>query len=138
MDFDVVRRVTGGVECRQRVNQRKRRGNDGCGVDDAAGDEPDHSWPETDRTDQPTDPERLGLDQAELRRCLGADVDPDIDDTGAQACDMDAHAAFCRTLLDRGVYPPPSQYEAWFPSLAHDAGHVERTADAARLAFAAL
>ena len=24
-------------------------------------------------------------------------------------------------LLARGVYPPPSQFEAWFPSLAHDA-----------------
>ncbi|MEA2426502.1 MAG: glutamate-semialdehyde -aminomutase, partial [Thermoleophilaceae bacterium] len=36
----------------------------------------------------------------------------------------------------RGVYPPPSQYEAWFPSLAHDDEHVERTLSAAREAFA--
>ena len=27
--------------------------------------------------------------------------------------------AWCRELLSRGVYPPPSQFEAWFPSLAH-------------------
>ena len=31
-------------------------------------------------------------------------------------------------LLARGVYPPPSQFEAWFPSLAHTDEHVERTA----------
>jgi glutamate-1-semialdehyde 2,1-aminomutase len=56
--------------------------------------------------------------------------------TEAQRCDADRHAAFCRALLDRGVYPPPSQYEAWFPSLVHDGGHVERTLTAAREAFA--
>jgi glutamate-1-semialdehyde 2,1-aminomutase len=55
---------------------------------------------------------------------------------GAAACDLDAHAAFCRALLARGVYPPPSQFEAWFPSLAHGDEHVERTLDAARAAFA--
>ena len=38
----------------------------------------------------------------------------------ARACDRDAYAAWCRELLARGVYPPPSQFEAWFPSLAHD------------------
>jgi glutamate-1-semialdehyde 2,1-aminomutase len=54
----------------------------------------------------------------------------------AKRCDADRHAAFCRALLDRGVYPPPSQYEAWFPSLAHDDEHVERTLSAAREAFA--
>ena len=47
-------------------------------------------------------------------------------------CDFDAHAAFCRAMLDRGVYPPPSQYEAWFPSLAHTDEQVERTLTAAR------
>ena len=53
----------------------------------------------------------------------------------AQACDHAAFAAWCRGLLARGVYAPPSQYEAWFPSLAHDAEHVERTVDAAAAAF---
>jgi glutamate-1-semialdehyde 2,1-aminomutase len=55
----------------------------------------------------------------------------------AQACDAERHAAFCRALLERGVYPPPSQYEAWFPSLAHTDEHLERTIAAAREAFAA-
>jgi glutamate-1-semialdehyde 2,1-aminomutase len=34
-------------------------------------------------------------------------------------------------MLDRGVYPPPSQFEAWFVSLAHDEETVDRTLAAA-------
>ena len=56
----------------------------------------------------------------------------------ARACDAASYGAWCRELLRRGVYPPPSQFEAWFPSLAHDSGHVERTLQAACAAFAAL
>jgi glutamate-1-semialdehyde 2,1-aminomutase len=56
----------------------------------------------------------------------------------AAASDRDAHAAWCRELLARGVYPPPSQFEAWFPSLAHDDAVVERTLEAAAAAFAAI
>jgi glutamate-1-semialdehyde 2,1-aminomutase len=56
----------------------------------------------------------------------------------AKACDLDAHAAWCRELLANGVYPPPSQFEAWFPSLAHTSEHLERTAVAARRAFDSL
>ena len=56
----------------------------------------------------------------------------------AQACDLDAYAAWCRELLARGVYPPPSQFEAWFPSLAHTAEQLERTVEAAAAAFARL
>ena len=57
---------------------------------------------------------------------------------GARACDLDAYAAFCRAMLERGVYLPPSQFEAWFPSLAHTDEHVERTLEAARESLAAL
>ena len=64
--------------------------------------------------------------------------EPVLDFAGAQACDMGAHAAWCRELLSRGVYPPASQYEAWFPSLAHTPEQVERTLQAAAAAFAAL
>ena len=39
------------------------------------------------------------------------------DFAAARACDTEAHARFCRAMLDRGVYPPPSQFEAWFVSL---------------------
>ena len=60
---------------------------------------------------------------------------PVTDYASAQACDLDAHARWCRALLARGVYPPPSQFEAWFPSLAHTAEHVARTLEAAEAAF---
>jgi glutamate-1-semialdehyde 2,1-aminomutase len=60
---------------------------------------------------------------------------PVIDFAGASACDLDAHAAWCRELLSRGVYPPPSQFEAWFPSLAHTGEQIERTLQAAAAAF---
>jgi glutamate-1-semialdehyde 2,1-aminomutase len=56
----------------------------------------------------------------------------------ARACDLDAHGAFCRAMLERGVYLPPSQFEAWFPSLAHTDEHVERTLAAAREVLPAL
>ncbi len=63
---------------------------------------------------------------------------PVADFADAGACDLDAHAAWCRELLSRGVYPPPSQFEAWFPSLAHTPEQLERTLEAAAAAFAAL
>jgi glutamate-1-semialdehyde 2,1-aminomutase len=54
----------------------------------------------------------------------------------AKRCDLDAYAVFARALLERGVYPPPSQFEAWFPSLAHTPADVELTVEAAREALA--
>jgi glutamate-1-semialdehyde 2,1-aminomutase len=56
---------------------------------------------------------------------------PVADFATATACDLDAHARFCRAMLDRGIYPPPSQFEAWFVSLAHDEEAVDRTLEAA-------
>jgi glutamate-1-semialdehyde 2,1-aminomutase len=55
---------------------------------------------------------------------------------GARRCDLEAHAAFCRAMLERGVYLPPSQFEAWFPSLAHTEEHIARTLEAARESLA--
>ena len=52
--------------------------------------------------------------------------------------DLDAYGAWCRELLARGVYPPASQFEAWFPSLAHSDGDLERTIEAAGAAFRAI
>jgi glutamate-1-semialdehyde 2,1-aminomutase len=63
---------------------------------------------------------------------------PVRDYAGAQACDTAAYGAWCRALLAHGVYPPPSQFEAWFVSLAHTPAHIERTIDAATAAFAEL
>ncbi len=53
------------------------------------------------------------------------------DYAGASACDQQSYAAFCRGLLARGVYPPASQFEAWFPSLAHSERDIELTVEAA-------
>jgi glutamate-1-semialdehyde 2,1-aminomutase len=56
---------------------------------------------------------------------------PVRDYAGAAASDLNRFAAFARGLLDRGVYPPASQFEAWFPSLAHTDADVELTVAAA-------
>jgi len=55
---------------------------------------------------------------------------------GEQLCYTDAYARFCRALLDRGVYPPPSQFEAMFVSLAHGDEEIDRTVEAAADFFA--
>jgi glutamate-1-semialdehyde 2,1-aminomutase len=60
---------------------------------------------------------------------------PVRDFESASASDAEAYARFCRAMLERGVYPPASQYEAWFPSLAHDDEAIARTIDAADAAF---
>jgi glutamate-1-semialdehyde 2,1-aminomutase len=62
-------------------------------------------------------------------------AEPVRDYAGAAACDTEAYGDWCRALLARGVYPPPSQFEAWFPSLAHTPELVTRTLEAAAAAF---
>jgi glutamate-1-semialdehyde 2,1-aminomutase len=57
--------------------------------------------------------------------------DPVTDFDAASAANAEAYAVFCRGMLDRGVYPPASQFEAWFVSLAHDSEAIERTLAAA-------
>ncbi len=52
------------------------------------------------------------------------------------------YPAFFHALLEAGVYPPPSAFEGWFVSAAHDADAFEQIAgalpDAARAAAAAI
>jgi glutamate-1-semialdehyde 2,1-aminomutase len=48
-----------------------------------------------------------------------------------------AYAAFFHAMLDGGVYLPPSGYEAWFLSAAHDDEALSRIADALPAAAAA-
>ena len=45
------------------------------------------------------------------------------------------YARFFRGMIARGVYPPPSQFEAWFLSAAHSDRDIRRTADAAKAAM---
>jgi glutamate-1-semialdehyde 2,1-aminomutase len=46
-----------------------------------------------------------------------------------------AYATFFAAMLKRGIYPPPSQFEAWFLSAAHSDRHVSATISAARSAM---
>jgi glutamate-1-semialdehyde 2,1-aminomutase len=50
----------------------------------------------------------------------------------ALAANTEAYGVFFRGLLKRGVYPPPSQFEAWFLSAAHTEAHIRKTIAAAR------
>jgi len=45
----------------------------------------------------------------------------------AQGCDAARYGALFRHLLGQGVYFPPSQFEALFPSTAHGEEEIERT-----------
>ncbi|MGA7294733.1 MAG: glutamate-1-semialdehyde 2,1-aminomutase [Terriglobales bacterium] len=61
---------------------------------------------------------------------------PVTDWTSAEKCDTKAFGNFFRTMLENGVYLPPSQFEAAFLSAAHSDRDVERTIAAAKQAFA--
>ena len=58
--------------------------------------------------------------------------------TQATACDLPAFGRFFHALLRGGVHIPPSQYEAWFVSLAHDDDAIDHTLSAAADAFRAV
>ncbi len=60
---------------------------------------------------------------------LGSDA-PVRDFDEARAQSGAAYAAFFHGMLDGGVYLPPSPYEAWFTSAAHDDEAVARIANA--------
>jgi glutamate-1-semialdehyde 2,1-aminomutase len=58
----------------------------------------------------------------------GADAVRDFADANDQ--DVAAFSRFFTAMLDRGVYLPPSAFEAWFCSAAHDDRAVEHVLDA--------
>jgi glutamate-1-semialdehyde 2,1-aminomutase len=53
----------------------------------------------------------------------------------AMTADRDAYARFFGAMLDRGILLPPSQFEAWFLSTAHDDAVIDEALDAAATAF---
>jgi glutamate-1-semialdehyde 2,1-aminomutase len=55
---------------------------------------------------------------------------PVRDFAGARGQSSAAYAAFFHAMLSRGIYLPPSPYEAWFLSAAHDDAAIGRIADA--------
>jgi glutamate-1-semialdehyde 2,1-aminomutase len=60
-----------------------------------------------------------------------------VDAGEALASDRAAYARFFGAMLDQGILLPPSQFEAWFVSMAHGPTEIEATLDAAGSAFAA-
>jgi glutamate-1-semialdehyde 2,1-aminomutase len=56
----------------------------------------------------------------------------------AISASTDRYARFFRAMLSRGIYPPPSQFEAWFLSAAHTKADIDRTIRAAREAMRGL
>jgi glutamate-1-semialdehyde 2,1-aminomutase len=63
---------------------------------------------------------------------------PVHDYDAARAADGAAFARFHAAMLERGIYLPPSPFEAWFPSLAHGESEVEATLQAAGESFEAV
>jgi glutamate-1-semialdehyde 2,1-aminomutase len=63
---------------------------------------------------------------------------PVRDYASATSANTDHYARFFRGMLARGVYLPPSQFEAWFLSAAHTTKDVDRTITAARQAMRGL
>jgi len=61
---------------------------------------------------------------------------PVRDFASATSADSGQYATFFRGMIVRGVYPPPSQFEAWFLSAAHTEKDVDKTVRAARGAMA--
>lgn len=54
---------------------------------------------------------------------------PVVDYATATASDTDAYGRFARALLAAGIYPPPSQFEAWFMGLTHGDAEVRALRD---------
>ncbi len=57
---------------------------------------------------------------------------PVRDYRSATSANTDQYARFFRGMLARGIYLPPSQFEAWFLSGAHTVKDVDKTIEAAR------
>jgi glutamate-1-semialdehyde 2,1-aminomutase len=55
-----------------------------------------------------------------------------VDWATASTADTRRYAAFFRRMLERGIYLPPSQYEAWFVSAAHGEAEIDATIATAR------
>jgi len=61
---------------------------------------------------------------------------PVTDWDSAVKCDTEAFGRFFRSMLDSGIYLPPSQFEAAFLSAAHTEDDIQQTIAAAKQAFA--
>lgn len=63
-------------------------------------------------------------------------TDRNVEDLdSALSSDVNLFKQFFLSMLDEGIYLPPSQYEAWFISLAHSEEDLRKTIDAAERSF---
>jgi glutamate-1-semialdehyde 2,1-aminomutase len=60
---------------------------------------------------------------------------PVRDFASAMSADTEKYGAFFRGMITHGIYPPPSQFEAWFISAAHSVKDIDRTIKAAGAAM---
>ena len=60
---------------------------------------------------------------------------PVTDYASAAASDLDAFRIYFHSMLEQGIYLPPSQFETNFISLAHTPDDIEKTIAAAEKAF---
>jgi glutamate-1-semialdehyde 2,1-aminomutase len=60
------------------------------------------------------------------------------DYSSAKKSDTQKFAGFFREMLVRGIFLPPSQFEAWFVSAAHSDADIDRTIEAARESLRAI
>ncbi|OGO46904.1 MAG: glutamate-1-semialdehyde-2,1-aminomutase [Chloroflexi bacterium RBG_16_64_32] len=65
-------------------------------------------------------------------------ADPVTDFASAKRSDTQRYAAYFREMLSRGVFLPPSQFEAVFVSLAHSDDEIVRTVEAVEASLAAV
>jgi glutamate-1-semialdehyde 2,1-aminomutase len=77
---------------------------------------------------------RRGVSVSQVGPLLTPFFRPAVPANGGEALESDraAYARFFRGMLERGVLLPPSQFEAWFPSLAHGPAEIDATIAAAR------
>ena len=75
---------------------------------------------------------RACVNQAGSMFTLFFGVDEVRDYASAQRCDTALFARYFRGMLERGVYLPPSQFEAAFVSLVHTEADLDTTIGAAR------
>lgn len=60
---------------------------------------------------------------------------PVVDFDTAAASDLEAFKIYFHSMLEQGIYLPPSQFETNFVSYAHTPEDIQRTIDAAEVAF---
>lgn len=61
---------------------------------------------------------------------------PVTDYTSAASSNLEAFKVYFHSMLEQGIYLPPSQFETNFISLAHSPEDIQKTIEAAQIAFA--